>query len=297
MSMNRFARVAGRLLNVPIMLRQEKAEMLVAALANRLGIGALAFDDSPRLLAQSDLKEMALVGTSGEQTARKIYDVCEGVAIIPVEGTLVHKLGGVDPWSGMVGYDQLALKLRTAMDDNEVEAIWFDGDTPGGEVSGCFDFADELASCTQRMGGKPIWWFANEASYSAGYALASQCDRVILPRTGGVGSIGVVMMHCDLSAALAKDGVKVTLIHSGEHKVDGNPYSPLAADVLSDLQAECDETRLLFADTVARGRRMTIQAVLDTEARCFTGGHAVQSGLADAVASEIDTFATLLATL
>ena len=56
---------------------------------------------------------------------------------------------------------------------------------------------------------------------SAGYVLASQADRIVLPRTGAVGSIGVVVMHADLSGQLSDAGVTVTLIHSGAHKVDG----------------------------------------------------------------------------
>jgi len=295
MSMTRFAHLSSRLFNAPLMIRQEKAEMLVAALANRLGIVSLEFDDTPRALAKADLEQLAFMGESEPERVRKLYEMVEGIAIIPVEGTLVHKLGSVHPWSGMTGYDGLAQILRTARADDDVKAIMFDGDTPGGEVSGCFDFADELYEGTAANGGKPTWWMANEMSFSAGYALASQCDKVIIPRTGGVGSVGVVMLHMDMSEALKKGGVAVTLIHSGEHKVDGNRYERLPKSVLEELTAECDATRELFAETVARGRGMTKDAVLATEARCYSGKNAVAAGFADTVASESDAFMALLA--
>ncbi|PCO16580.1 hypothetical protein CQA18_26745, partial [Enterobacter hormaechei] len=37
------------------------------------------------------------------------------------------------------------------------------------------------------------------------------------------GSIGVMMAHSNYGAALEKQGVEITLIYSGSHKVDGNP--------------------------------------------------------------------------
>ena len=43
----------------------------------------------------------------------------------------------------------------------------------------------------------------------------------------------------------------LTLIHSGQHKVDGNPYQPLPEAVQDDIQREIDVLRFLFAETVA----------------------------------------------
>jgi ClpP class serine protease len=138
-----------------------------------------------------------------------------------------------------------------------------------------------------------VWAFVAEHAFSAGYALASQADRIILPRTGAVGSIGVVVMHADLSVQLSDAGVTVTLIHSGAHKVDGNPYAPLPDQVRARIQAEIDGIRTLFAETVAagRGRRLTAGAALATEAECFRGAEAVAAGLADEISDPASAFA------
>jgi hypothetical protein len=90
-------------------------------------------------------------------------------------------------------------------------------------------------------------------------------------------------MHTDLSGQLDQDGVQVTLIHSGRHKVDGNPYQPLAAEVEGDIQREIDVLRFLFAETVAAGRagRLSQEAALATEAAAYRGADAVAAGLAD----------------
>jgi capsid assembly protease len=94
-----------------------------------------------------------------------------------------------------------------------------------------------------------------------------------------------VVMHADLSGQLDQDGVRVTLIHSGRHKVDGNPYAPLPAEVRDDIQREIDVLRFLFTETVAAGRagRLSQEAAMATEAATFRGTAAVAAGLADEV--------------
>jgi ClpP class serine protease len=87
--------------------------------------------------------------------------------------------------------------------------------------------------------------------------------------------------------------VTVTLIHSGAHKVDGNPYAPLPDPVRARIQSEIDGIRTLFAQTVAagRGRSLNAAAALATEAECYRGAEAVAAGLADEVSDPASAFA------
>ena len=77
-------------------------------------------------------------------------------------------------------------------------------------MAGVFDLADRIRALRR---DKPVWAFVAEHAFSAGYALASQANRILLPRTGAVGSIGVLVMHANLSGQLYREGVRVTLIH------------------------------------------------------------------------------------
>jgi ClpP class serine protease len=120
---------------------------------------------------------------------------------------------------------------------------------------------------------------------SAAYLVGSQADKVFASQTASVGSIGVLVAHADYSKAMEAEGVKVTLIHSGEHKVDGNPYASLPDEVKSDIQAEIDGLRDKFAASVSRGRKMNKQSILDTEARVYPSAKAAEIGLVDGVAS------------
>ena len=195
---------------------------------------------------------------------------------------LIHRGGWIGQSSGQTSYEGIAAQIEAAAEDPAVRGLALEIDSFGGEVAGVFDLADHIRAI---RGSKPVWAFVAEHAFSAGYALASQADRILLPRTGALGSIGVVVLHADLSGQLDQDGVRVTLVHSGQHKVDGNPYQPLPEAVRDDIQREIDVLRFLFAETVAAGRagRLSQEAALATEAATFRGVDAVAAGLADEV--------------
>ena len=270
----RFAHLSQRVFNRPVMILPEKAEIIVAALRERLGIGQVVAPNKPMAWYDDDW--------TPPPPPDRYYGLVGGVAIIPVTGTLVAKLGTMEPYSGMTGYDGLAANFAQALADPAVKGIVFDIDSPGGEVGGCFDLADMIF---ESRGLKPIRAHLSEYAFSAAYALASACDLITVPRTGGTGSVGVVTMHVDMSEALAEAGLKVTLITSGAHKADGNPYQPLPAPVLAEIQGEIDAIYGIFVETVARNRGMTAAAVKATEARTYLGQAGIEVGFADAVAA------------
>ncbi len=220
----KFSHMAQRLFNVPLAIRREKAEVIMAALMDRLGVSQIARLESGRMKPMAfddwgdDYDSFSREGRIPDPGYDMIADT--GVALVSVQGTLVQKLGTLRPWSGMTGYDGLRQAILSAHADPKVKAIVLDVDSPGGEVAGCFDLVDTIYKL---RGNKPIWSILTESAYSAGYAIASAADRVIVPRTGGVGSIGVIVMHVDWSKALTDAGVAVTFITYGDRKADFHP--------------------------------------------------------------------------
>lgn len=289
----RFAFLAQRLFNTPLAIHPAKAEILLAVLAERLGIvnvrgldGEAHAPDASMLLASD--------GDMSRHVAPVGYDVLAGVAVIPVYGTLVHRLGTLRPESGMTGYDGIRQNFLTALADSAVRAIVLDIDSPGGEVAGAFDLADAIHSV---RGDKPIWSILSENAYSAAYAIASAADRITVPRTGGTGSIGVVWMHVDWSRALDSSGLAVTFVTWGDRKLDGYPELPLSPEARERAQADIDAKGELFASTVARNRGLSVDAVRAMQAGTFAGSQGVAVGLADAVQAPDEAFASLLESL
>ena len=84
------------------------------------------------------------------------------------------------------------------------------------------------------------------------------------------------------------------MIHYGDRKVDGHSEIPLSTEALKRFQADIDEMGELFVSTVARNRKLSVQAVRDTQAATFLGQAGVDVGFADAVASPDEAFLSLL---
>lgn len=286
MSLRNLPHLAQRLFNTPLAITPGKLEVVIAAMADRMGIAQLFRANGEVYAFDDDWMD----GPDAEPARELGYDVVNGIAIIPVTGTLVAKLGTMRPYSGMTGYDGIRASLSLAMDDPKVKAVVFDMESPGGEVSGCFDLVDAIYS---ERGTKPMWSILTETAYSACYALASATDRIVVPRTGGTGSVGVISACVDMSEAMGKAGIKVELITFGSRKADGNEFSPLSKDARARFQADVDKMGNLFVDTVARNRKLDRKKVLETEAMTFLGADGVEIGFADAVMAPNEAFREL----
>ncbi len=288
---SRFVHLAQRIFNTPLAISRDKAEVILRVLAPRLGV--VSVNGAPVAAWDSDDDDVLIVDGNESGGERKAgYDIIDGVAVIDISGTIVHRNGGsVRPYSGMTGCDGIRYNLAAALADDAVKAIAFVIDSPGGEVAGVADLADRIFAA---RGRKPLWAILDESAYSAAYWLAAPCDRVIVPRTGGTGSIGVIWLHADLSRMLDKEGISVSILTYGARKADGNEFQPLSAAARARFQASIDSAGQLFTSSIARYRGMPVSAVEAQQATTFFGAAGVKAGLADAVMSPDDAFGALV---
>jgi signal peptide peptidase SppA len=277
--MQPYPHLAGRLFNTPLLVHPQKLDAILAGLGQRLlGTDALQID-AAALAPGAALPAEMFTTRKGERTERG-YRVSEGVAIISAMGGLVHRTRLDADSSLLIGYNDLAADVEDALAKSDVHAIALVMDSPGGEVSGAFQLAERIYAA---RGRKPMVAVADGMAASAAYLAASAADEVVLTNTSYVGSIGVVMRHVDFSRALANEGISVSHIFAGEHKVDGNPYQPLPDAVRAHLQADIEGLYQMFVSAVAQHRGMAEQAVRDTRAAIYRGGAAVAARLADRI--------------
>lgn len=286
-----YPHLADRLFNTPLLLHPQKLDAIIAGLGQRLlGTEGLQID-AAALSPRAALPAEMFTTRKGERTERG-YRVNEGVAVISAMGGLVHRTRLEADSSLLIGYNDLAADMEDALTQPEVHAIALVLDSPGGEVSGAFELADRIYAA---RGRKPIVAVADGMAASAAYLAASAADEVVLTTTSYVGSIGVVMRHVDYSRALANEGINVSHIFAGEHKVDGNPYQPLPTSVREHLQADIEGLYQMFVQAVARHRGMEEQAVRDTRAAVYRGVAGVAARLADRIGTADAVIADLSA--
>lgn len=280
--------------NEPLLLEPAYARVFFCALGREMGAASLSVPqqqvqlDAPGMLAETD-EYMA----GGKRPAR-VYRVVNGIAVLPVTGTLVHRLGGMRPFSGMTGYDGIVACLQQAMADSQVRGVLLDIDSPGGQAAGAFDCADMIYRLRQQ---KPVWALCNDTACSAAMLLASACSRRLVTQTSRIGSIGVMMSHVSYAGHLAQAGVDITLIYAGAHKVDGNQFEALPAEVRQDMQQRIDAAHRMFAEKVAMYTGLSVDAVTGTEAAVFEGQSGIEAGLADELINASDAISVMATAL
>ncbi len=283
--MKHLAHVASRFLNAPLMIHPPKLEVIIKAIGPRLGISPDAML-APRVPMDATVTLMSRYTDAGDE---RDYSVIDGIAVIPVQGTLLKKESFMSAWSGSSSYEQIQRQMADAVADAGVSAILLDIDSPGGETAGCFDLADYIFSVRKQ---KPVWAVANDIALSAAYAIASSASVIYLNRTGAVGSIGVYALHLDQSGFDKELGVKYTYVFAGDRKVDGNPHEPLSEQAFGDIQDEVDREYGIFTETVARNRKASKKEIVATQAAVLWADNAIPL-LADKVGTFDDAMNAL----
>lgn len=271
--MNLLPHIAGRLFSTPLMITRSKMHVIMDVVLPRMQGEPL------RVIEEEIFDDFNIQGC---------------IAVISIIGSLVHRSVGLHPASGFMSYAEIRDNLQAALANTAVKGILLDFDSPGGEVNGVFDLADEIFAARKI---KPVWAVANEEACSAAYALAASAEKIYVPRTAVLGSVGVIAMHLDQSQADADEGLKYTPIFAGAHKNDYSPHEPLSDPARASLQAEVDRVYELFVQTVVRGRGLSAETVRKTEAAVFFGEDSVAYGLADKTGTFEDALADLTASL
>ncbi|EFE6297208.1 TPA: S49 family peptidase, partial [Escherichia coli] len=114
--------IASMAFNEPLMLEPAYARVFFCALAGQLGISRLTDAVSgDSLTAQEALATLALSGDDDGPRQARSYQVMNGIAVLPVSGTLVSRTRALQPYSGMTGYNGIIARLQQAASDPMVD--------------------------------------------------------------------------------------------------------------------------------------------------------------------------------
>lgn len=295
------AGMLARLFGQPLAVTAETAALVLGAIGPKLDVSQLFIADRGAVLGIDQLRalagaEVARINAaspmellSGSIPANRLSFVHNRVAHIPLRGELVAENdGAVQPSSGFTGYDGVRAQVLAADNDPNVGGLLLDVNSPGGEISDLFELAGFLMA---RRGRKPIRAVIRNCGASAAYTIACCADEVTLHPLGMAGSNGVITMHADFSKQMENDGVAVTLITSGAHKADGNPFEPLPPDVRTRIQTMVDSSAERLFAHVAEARGLSAEAVRAQQAQIYMGEDAVAAGLVDKIMSWQDSTA------
>ncbi len=271
------------------LIEPQKAEAIVAAVAFRAQFG-------PRAEPVFD-RQAADPGAGQYGTGQKSIRVLRLMGTILPRGNMMSDVSGPGA-ANLVAFQQA---FRQAADDSQTGAIVIEVDSPGGQI----DLVPETAAMIRsaRRSDRPIVAVANTMAASAAYWIASAADELVVTPSGTVGSIGVYMLHRDVSEALKAEGIAPSFIYEGPRKIEGNPFAPLDDVSRKALQADVRAAYEAFTKDVAKARGVPVSVVRgDPEAtneahmgggRAYGATEAVRLGMADRVATLEETIARL----
>ena len=209
------------------------------------------------------------------QTSTTTLNTGQTVATIPVDGPIFRHANMFTEISGATSISSLALDLRVAADDPKVDAIILNIDSPGGEVTGVQEFADQIAE-TAKI--KPVVAYVDGNAASAAYWLASAASAIVMPRTGAVGSIGVV---CTVEKPRDDDDfIEIVSTHAPTKRVD-----PTTDEGHAEILTHIDDLEEVFIADVANHRGVSVATVISDfgGGSMLVGKKALDAGMVDMI--------------
>lgn len=272
----RYTQILGDVYNQPWAILPGKLESICGVIEARLA-GAAP-------LSEAELNKMAAAN------AAPAHQPGQGIAVIPLFGTLHHHGSIMSQYSGGTSTVSFSEAVRQAADDSSVGTIVIHANGPGGTVHGCQECAEDVYEARSK---KRVITSVDARAASATYWIASAADEMYVTPSGEVGSIGVYMAHRDISKAEEDEGVKTTLIAIPSGKVLGNPFEPLPDEYLEKMNQENRVYYDAFVSAVAKHRNVSVETVVET----FGGGGMVlaQKAVALGMADGIKTFRQVIA--
>ena len=214
-----------------------------------------------------------------------LFGQCIGVVSIGQE--LVTE--GVPPGvfgEGTAGSEEIAAIIRGLNDRDDIAAVVFVINSPGGSVVATHEVYDAIQDVS-----RPKVAYFREVAASGGYYIATPTDYIVSDPDALTGSIGVVATFTEMSGLLDDIGVDVTTVQSGAHKDIGSMFREMSDEERAIFQALIDEVFEEFQSVVIenRGDRLDREAfdeILD--GRVLSGRQAYRIGMVDALGRKQD---------
>ncbi|MEW6432133.1 MAG: signal peptide peptidase SppA [Myxococcota bacterium] len=207
----------------------------------------------------------------GEHTFALIYSV----------GLIVSGKGesGAFGGDGTQGSEPIIRALRKAAEDEDVKAIIFRVDSPGGAGLGCDYVRREIERVREK---KPVVVSMSDVAASGGYWVSMDASAIVAQPSTATGSIGIYSVVPSLGGLYEKLGLNNETFKKGAHA-----DALIAARLMSEDEAKRFDDDLKrsydrFVELAAKGRDMNVEAMQEVaQGRTWYGSQAVRNGLVD----------------
>ncbi|EJX04290.1 signal peptide peptidase SppA, 67K type, partial [gut metagenome] len=172
--------------------------------------------------------------------------------------------------------EKMAKKLRDLKDDEDVKAVVFRVNSPGGSAYISEQIWKEVVELKAK---KPIVVSMGNYAASGGYYISCAANKIIAEKTTLTGSIGVFGVVRNLTSTFDKVGLTTDVVKTNKFADLGDISRPMRDDEKALIQRNVEQTYDLFLSRCADGRGMTKDNIDSIgQGRVWTGEQALERG-------------------
>jgi len=218
--------------------------------------------------------------------SEKVKTTKERIAVIYANGGISGGEGDDEE----IGSDRIAKAIRIARMDENVKAIVFRVNSPGGSA-----LASDVIWRETVLAGKSKPFVVSMGNYAAsgGYYISCAAHRIFAQPNTITGSIGVFGLIPNLQKMLdEKLGITMDTVNTNQYSSLGSATMPLSKKESEFIQASVEKVYDVFTSRVAEGRKMK-QSDVDSigQGRVWSGEDALKIGLVDELGGLQDAIA------
>ncbi|MEO5569648.1 MAG: signal peptide peptidase SppA [Bacteroidia bacterium] len=224
----------------------------------------------------SEKLKLISLGKYKHVAAKSSDYVKDKIAVVFAAGNISSGEGDDDG----IGSETTAEAIRKAREDNNVKAIVFRVNSPGGSALASEVIWREVALAHKV---KPVVVSMGNLAASGGYYISCAADTIVAQPNTITGSIGVFGLLFNIKNLLNnKMGITTDLYKTGTFSDIGMPTHPLSDAERQIIQNSVEDVYGTFTQRVADGRNMK-QADVDSigQGRVWSGEDAKRLGLVD----------------
>jgi signal peptide peptidase SppA len=201
------------------------------------------------------------------------------VAVLRLAGVI----GSLGPLrQGLTGHG-LERSIARAFELPDLAAVALSVNSPGGSPAQAALIGKRIRDLAAEKDVK-LLAFCEDVAASGGYWLAAAADEIFVQESSIVGSIGVISSGFGFGGLIDRFGIERRVHTAGEKKSMLDPFKPENPDDIARLKAIQEEIHGHFKDWVTerRGPKLTADSQTLFSGEFWTGGKAIELGLADA---------------
>ena len=228
----------------------------------------------------------------GDKVTLESSYVDEGISHVPFKGVLVDGAGDWEKWAGAVAHSDITADIEEALADDQVDAIMFHTDSPGGTVAGSFELAELIVAANAE---KPCMALVEGLCCSAAYLSLSGCSMIYGTRTSELGAIECYLPFLDMSARYREAGLEMDIIKPDRsvHAAAGYPGTSLTDEQRAYMKSQVTDLLNMYVNHLQEVRsQIPIEAM---DGRTFIGERAMEVGMLDAITSKSQALTDLRA--